>query len=151
MLKLACCSPTGTCNTDSPCQAASCKRDATPPNLQVTRHLACPTRRHHPLPTPQANCTTSYTSPKPAFVNGYFCLSRARKGGTAKNRDRKTFRACDCCAAVAIAYMELFVWFSHFKNLSFPVTSATECRRCTVKSGTSYDGVFYLKGAQLRK
>ena len=133
---LACCSPTGTCNTDSPCRAASCKSDATPPHLQVTRHFACPTRRHHPLPTPQANCMTSNTSPEPAFVNGYFYLSRATKGGTAKNRDRKTFRACDCCAAVFIAYMELFVWCSHFKNLSLPVTSATECRRCTVKYGT---------------
>ena len=39
--------------------------------------------------------------------------------------------------------MELFVWCSHFKSLSLPVTSATECRRCTVKSGTPYEGVIY--------
>ena len=56
-------------------------------------------------------------------------MSRAAKGGTGKNREGKTFRACGSCAAVFIAYMELFAWCSHFKNLSLPVTSATECRR----------------------
>ena len=41
-MMLASCWPTGTCNTDSPCQAPSCKSDVTPPHSQVTRHLATP-------------------------------------------------------------------------------------------------------------
>lgn len=152
MLRLACCWTTGIYSTDSPCQAASCKSDATSPHWQLTRHLTCPTPRHHLRPAPHTNCSTSYTSPEPAFANGYFCLSRARKGGTAKKRDRKTFRRRDFSAGLSIAYMDLFVLCSHFKNLSthIQLPVATDTRLHIVRfTAWRSTGVLYCQGTHL--
>lgn len=70
----------------------ACKKDIKSPHLKFTQHLTCLTPRHHLLPMPHTNCQSACRSPEPAPVNGYFCMSRARRRRRAQNRDGKAFR-----------------------------------------------------------
>jgi hypothetical protein len=88
-----------------PMPGLPCKKYINSPHLKSTQHLTCLTLRHHLLPMPHTNCHSACPSREPESVIGYFCLSRARKSGMAKNRDGKPFQriisnVCDLSATV---------------------------------------------------
>lgn len=93
-----------------PMPALPCEKDVSSPHLKSNQNLTCLTPRHRLLPKPHTDCHSACPSPEPESVNGYFCLSRARKSGMATNRDEKAFQRIisnDC--RVFTAYMELFL------------------------------------------